>query len=110
MQSLRQSYKESVLHTRKTLEAFLAFYLIPLHKNHGIRPIGVGKILRRIAGKVVISTVKDDVISSVGSLQVSAEHDAGCEAVVHPMNSIFCENKTEAILLVDAANTINSVN
>ena len=84
--------------------------MIPLHKSYGLRPVGVGKIVRRTAGKVVISTVKDDVISSVGSLQVSVGHDAGCEAVVHPMNSIFCENKTEAILLVDAANAINSVN
>ena len=110
MQSLRQSYKESVLYKRRTLEAFLVFYLIPLHKNYGICPIDVVKILRRIADKVVIATVKDDVMSSVGSLQVSVGHDPDCEAVIHPMKSIFCENKTEAILLVDAGNAINSIN
>ena len=31
--------------------AFLACRLIPLNKNQGLRPIGVGEILRRIAGK-----------------------------------------------------------
>ena len=36
-----------------SLEAFLACRLIPLDKNPGLRPIGIGKVLRRIAGKVV---------------------------------------------------------
>ena len=36
----------------KLLEAFIAYRLIPLNKNPGLRPIGVGEVLRRIAGKV----------------------------------------------------------
>ena len=36
----------------KSLEAFIACRLIPLNKNPGLRPIGVGEVLRRIAGKV----------------------------------------------------------
>ena len=36
----------------KLLEAFIACRLIPLNKNPGLRPIGVGEVLRRIAGKV----------------------------------------------------------
>ena len=38
-----------------TLGAFLACRLIPLEKNPGIHPTGVGEILRRIVGKVVVS-------------------------------------------------------
>ena len=49
-----------------SLEAFLACRLIPLDKNPGLRPIGVGDILRRIAGKVVIGALKNGIISSVG--------------------------------------------
>ena len=36
------------------LEAFLTCRLIPLCKISGLRPIGVGNVLRRIAGKVVM--------------------------------------------------------
>ena len=78
-------------------------------KNPGIRPIGVGEILRHIAGKVVIAATRNNV-SSVGSLQVCAGHDAGCEAIVHAMNSIYQEEQTEAVLLVDATNAFNAVN
>ena len=93
-----------------SLESFLACRLIPLDKNPGLRPIGVGEVLRRIAGKVVVSVVRNGVISSVGSLQVCAGHEAGCEAAIHAMHAIFDEENTEAVLLVDAANAFNSLN
>ena len=94
----------------ESLEAFLSCRLIPLDKNPGLRPIGVGEILRRIAGKVVVSLVRGDVISSVGSLQVCGGHEAGCEAAIHAMHTIFEEENTEAIILIDAANAFNSIN
>ena len=72
-----------------SLEAFLACQLIPLGKNPGLRQIGVGEILRRIAGKVVVSSTRSDNIDSVGSLQVCAGHEAGCEALIHVMNNVF---------------------
>ena len=41
---------------------------MPLDKNSGLRTIGVGKVLRRVAGKAVISIVNDDVTKTVGNL------------------------------------------
>ena len=93
-----------------SLEAFLACRLIPLDKNPGLRPIGVGEVLRRVAGKVVVSTIREDILKSVGSLQVCAGHEAGCEAAVHAMQQIFHEQDTEAVLLIDASNAFNSIN
>ena len=93
-----------------SLEAFLPCCLIPLDKNPGLRPIEVGEILRRIAGKVVVAVVRGDVITSVGSLQVCAGHKEGCEAAVHAMHTIFEQESTEAVLLIDASNAFNSVN
>ena len=49
-----------------SLEAFLANRLILLDENHGLRLIRVGEVLRRIAGKVIVLHLKEDVIQSVG--------------------------------------------
>ena len=45
----------------ESLEAFVACSLIPLDKNQGLRPTGIGDIRRRIVGKVVVSTVREDI-------------------------------------------------
>ena len=45
----------------ESLEALLACRLVPLDKNPGLRPIGIGETLRRILGKAVMSVLKKDV-------------------------------------------------
>ncbi|XP_066911589.1 uncharacterized protein [Clytia hemisphaerica] len=49
-------------------------------------------------------------MNAAGSLQVCAGQQAGSEAAVHAMNSIFNEQSTDAILLVDASNAFNTLN
>ena len=93
-----------------SLEAFLACRLIPLDKNPGLRPIGVGEVLRRIAGKVVMQIVKKDVTRAAGCLQLCAGQEAGSEAAIHAMSDMYENNDTEAVLLVDAENPFNSIN
>ena len=93
-----------------SLEAFLANRLIPLDKNPELRPVGVGEILRRIAGKVIVSHLKEDLIQSVGSLQVCAGQDAGCESLIHAMRTIYEDQSAETVLLVGASNAFNSIN
>ena len=46
------------------LEAYTACRLIPLDKNTGVRPIGVGVVLRRSIGKAMLSVIKPDIVSS----------------------------------------------
>jgi len=50
--------------TDNSLEALMASRLVPLDKNPGLRPIGVGEVLRRIAGKIVMSITKEDVVNA----------------------------------------------
>ena len=71
-----------------TIEAFLSCRLIPLDKNPGLRHIGVGEVLHRIASKVIVSVLKEDVIKCTGALQVCARQEAGIEAAIHSMNMI----------------------
>ena len=97
-------------HTKdESLGTYVACRLIPLDKKPGIRPIGVGEVLRRLIGKSIISVIKPDVLESAGSLQLCAGLRAGCEAAAHAMTTIFEEEGRDALLLVDATNAFNSL-
>ncbi len=56
--------------------------LIPLSKNPGVRPVGIGEVLRRIIGKSLVSVLKRDITKAAGSTQVCAGHPSGCEAAI----------------------------
>ena len=60
-------------------------------------PMGVVEILRRIMGKVVVAETKEEAIPSARSLQFCADHEAGYEAAVHAMDSIFNDENTDAV-------------
>ena len=99
-----------------TLHEFVACRLIPLDKgadkwgNPGVRPIGIGEILRRLVGKVVVGNIREDIINAAGPLQTCAGLKAGIEASIHAMRCIYEEEETEAVLLVDAENAFNNLN
>ena len=67
----------------------MACRLIPLDRKPGLRPIGVGEVLQKIAGKA-----------------------AGVELklLYTQCMIIFSEENTEAVLLIDAENAFNSIN
>ena len=98
------------------LNELVANRLIPLDKgedkegNPGVRPIGIGEILRRIIGKVVVGAIREDIINAAGPLQTCAGLKAGIEASIHAMREIFDKEETEALLLVDAENAFNNLN
>ena len=92
------------------LTAYTSCRLIPLDKCPGVRPIGVGEVVRRFIGKAVMRLVKYDLQDAVGSIQLCAGQEAGCEAAVHAMECIYAEDDTEAMILVDATNAFNRLN
>lgn len=53
----------------------------------------MGKVLRKIAGKVIVLVLKTDGINCTGSLQVCAGQETGIEAAAHSLNSLY-NNKT----------------
>ena len=67
------------------LTSFVACRLIALDKCPGVRPIGVGEVLRRIVSKTILSLVREDIQRAVGPLQLCVGHEAGCEAAVHAL-------------------------
>ncbi len=93
-----------------SVTAFKACRLIPLNKRPGVRPIGVCETLRRIIGKAVMTVVKTDVQKATGAVQLCGGQQAGIEAAIHAMRSVYEAADTEAILLVDAKNAFNTMN
>ena len=93
-----------------TLKAYTSCRLVPLDKCPGVRPVGVGEVVRRIVGKAVMKVVKRDLQEAIGSIQLCTGQDAGCEAAVHAMQHLFTNENTEALILVDATNAFNRLN
>jgi len=75
-----------------------------------VRPIGVGEVLHRIVSRTILSLVREDIQRAVGPLQLCVGHEAGCEAAVHALRTMFKDQESEAVLLVDASNAFNSLN
>ena len=69
-----------------TIESILSSRVIPLDKGNGeVRPIGVGEVIRKI-----IKVTEQDILES--------------------MYSLFQQEGTDAVLLVDVSNALNSIN
>ena len=84
--------------------------LIPLAKNPGVRPIGVGEVLRRIVGKAIISVIKPESNELCWKFKLCAGQASGCEAAVYAISDIFEEQFTDALLLIGADNAFTSFN
>ena len=96
--------------TVKHLDTFSACRLTPLDKQPGVKPAGIGEILRRVIGKIVMKLLKRDVLKATGSLQFCTGQDAGSEEAIHAVYKMFNKESTEAVLMVDASNAFNAIN
>ena len=92
------------------LQEFTSSRLIALDKNPGIRPIGVGEIIRRVCSKAVLFVIRDDIQAACGPLQTCTGIKSGSEAAIHAMRGEFSKDETEGMLLVDAENAFNAMN
>ena len=53
------------------------------------RPIGIGKVLRRIVGKLIMTLLKPEITQAAGPLQACAGRKGGAKAAVHAMKQVF---------------------
>ena len=72
--------------------------------------VGVCETMKRIVAKAVLMIIRQDILDASGSAQVCAGHLAGVEAAVHAVYSLFCDESSTGILLVNASNAFNSLN
>ena len=81
----------------KGLEALLANRGIAIDKCPGLRPVGVGEIVRRIIGKAVMSVTGEKVQEAVGALQLCAGQPAGVESAIHVMRGFLNDDESDGI-------------
>ena len=94
----------------ESIRALMASHLIALDKCPGVRPIGIGESLRRLMGKTVMLLAGEDVQDGCGIDQLCAGAEAGIEAAVHAVNSLFDEHQGSGWpLLVDATIAFNAL-
>ena len=92
------------------MTAYNACRLIPLDKNPGVRPIGVGEVLRRIVGRTILKCVSNDLKLLGQSDQLCLGQKCGIEHAIHALRKVFDTPEAEAVLLIDASNAFNSLN
>ena len=94
----------------KGISSLMACRLIALDKSPGVRPIGIGEILRHLVSKIALSIAQDDIQRAVGCLQLCVGQEAACEAGIIAARRLFDQGNVEAVLLVDATNAFNNLN
>ena len=90
-----------------TIAPFLACHLIALNKNPDVHLIGIGDTARQIVTKGILTVTRLDIQETAGSLQLCMGQICGIEAAVHAVDSLFQQEETEAIPLVNAFNSLN---
>ena len=78
-----------------SIRTLVASCLIALDKCPGVRPIGIGEILRRIIGKTVCLATCLDAALVCGSDQLCAGLQAGIEGAIHGMNELFSTHQDQ---------------
>ena len=81
-----------------------------LDKCPGTRPIGIGEVMRRITGPIIVDCIRQDLSSIVGNMQLYLGQKCGKQHAIHSLRRTFDGPEYEAILLIDAKNAFNVLN
>ena len=84
--------------------------LIPLDKNPGVRPIGIGEVIRRIIGRTITKCLKSELMVLGSNYQLGFGQKCGIEYAIQTLRKQYEKTDSDAILLIDAENIFNSLN
>jgi hypothetical protein len=84
--------------------------LIALAKPDGtIRPIAIGEVLRRLAGKAICYQLKEVMRNFFFPFQYGVQTRGGCEQIVHTIRAHHYLNRNDVLLRIDCVNAFNRV-
>ena len=78
-----------------------ACLLIALNKFPGVRPIGIGEVLRRIIGRSIVEDFKRDLQLLGENVQMFLGQKSGIDSAIIALRRRFLEDRIEGILLID---------
>lgn len=90
--------------------AYTSSRLVPLDKNPGVRPVGIGEVVRRIVGKAILRVISADLRRVAGSDQLCVGQRAGIESAIHELRSSFSASNRQCLIQIDADNAFNTLN
>ena len=85
----------------EVLRPYNACRLTPIDKNPEVRPIGGGKIIRRILARVILKCISNDLKALGGNSKLCLGQKSGIDHAIHRLREKF-EHDSEAILSIDA--------
>ena len=81
-----------------------------MNKSPGVRPIGVGELLRRIIGKCIIKRIENDVRFLGGNIHLFLGQKWGIEHAIDSLRSQYEKLENAALLLKDSKIAFNFLN
>ena len=83
--------------------------LIALQKSsHGIRPIAMGEVFRKLVSRVMLRQLGSAACDAVGKFQFGVARPGGLEAVVIALRILLEDDPSNVILSVDVSNAYNT--
>ena len=83
--------------------------LVALDKCPGVRPIGIGEVMRRITGRIIVDCIRQDLTSLGGNMQLCLGQKCCIEHAIHSLRQSY-DPENEVILLIDAKNAFSVLN
>ena len=95
-----------------TAAALSGARLIPLGKaGGGVRPIAVGELIRRLAGKLLVARYQKEITGTLPPLQYGVGVRGGAECLIHhARNWLHTAPPDHGLLQLDFRNAYNSLN
>ena len=92
------------------MEPYNACRIIPLDKNPGVRPIGIGEVMRRIIGRTITKCLENELMSLGSNYQLCLGQKCSIEYAIHTLRDQYSKASPDAVLLIDTENAFNSLN
>ena len=70
------------------LIAYNGCQLVALHKCPGVRPIGIGEVMRRINGRIIVDCIRQDLTFLGGNMQLCLGQNCGIEHIIHLLRQL----------------------